>query len=69
MTAYHIATMIRLAATASFNEELSLETASAINRGLWDLAREKGLSSEVDAQLQEWSIAEMNSAMENQAAM
>lgn len=65
MTAHRIATLIRLVGNAAFKEEIPLETGSIINRDLWDLAREKGLAPEVDAQLQEWSIAEMESAMEN----
>ena len=65
MTAHRIATLIRLVGNATFKEELPLETGSVINRDLWDLAREKGLAPEVNAQLQEWSIAEMESAMEN----
>ena len=62
MTAHRIATLIRLVGTATFKGELPLETGSVINRDLWDLAREKGLAPEVDAQLQEWSVAEMQAA-------
>jgi len=62
MTAHRIATLIRLVGTATFKGELPLETGSVINRDLWDLAREKGLAPEVDAQLQEWSLAEMQAA-------
>jgi len=63
MTAHRIATLIRLVGTATFKGELPLETGSVINRDLWDLAREKGLAPEVDAQLQEWSAAEMDAAV------
>lgn len=63
MTAHRIATLIRLVGTATFKGELPLEIGSAFNRALWDLARERGLAPEVDAQLQEWSEAEMQAAM------
>lgn len=63
MTAHHIAILIDRTAKAACSGELSLETCSDINRGLWNLAREKGISKEVDAHLQEWSIAEIQAAI------
>ena len=63
MTAHHIAILIDRTAKAATSGELSLETCSDINRGLWNLAREKGISKEVDGYLQEWSIKEIEAAI------
>lgn len=62
MDAHQIATLINLTADAAHAGNLPLKTASGIIRELWRLAGETGHSVAVDAQLQEWSTAEMRAA-------
>ena len=63
MDAHQIATLINLTADAAHAGNLPLKTASGIIRELWRLAAAAGHSAAVDAQLQEWSEAEMEVAM------
>lgn len=63
MDAHQIATLINLTATSAHAGRLPLKTASGIIRELWRIAAEAGYSAAVDAQLQEWSEAEMEVAM------
>jgi hypothetical protein len=64
MDAHQIATLINLTADAAHAGNLPLKTASGIIRELWHLAGSTGHSAAVDAQLQEWSTAEMRTAMD-----
>lgn len=63
MDAHQIATLINLTADAAHAGNLPLKTASGIIRELWHLAGSTGHSAAVDAQLQEWSEAEMEVAI------
>ena len=64
MDAHQIATLINLTADAAHAGNLPLKTASGIIRELWRLAGAAGHSAAVDAQLQDWSAAEMQAAMD-----
>ena len=63
MDAHQIATLINLTADAAHAGRLPLKTTSGIIRELWRLAGAAGHSAAVDAQLQEWSEAEMEVAI------
>lgn len=63
MDAHQIATLINLTADAAHAGNIPLKTASVIIRELWRLANAAGHSAAVDAHLQEWSAAEMETAM------